>query len=296
MTGKQEMSRMFKLAATAAMLLAPISIANAEQIAGLTFDGKIVTFDSSTPMTIASSFAITGLTTGDKLLGIDLRPANALLYGVSQTGRVYTLTTTAIASLITTLSTIPSGTSFGVDFNPVPDRLRIISNAGQNLRANLASGATTVDTMITNGDMGGGAISLQGTAYTNSVPGGPAPATTVIYGIDSVTDALMTSASPNGGVYTTVGSLGVGLTGSNLTGFDISGATGKAYLNIDSAFYAVNLATGAATFIDTIGSGPLIGITATGAVPEPATWGMMILGFGIVGSTLRRRNHSLRLA
>jgi Domain of unknown function (DUF4394)/PEP-CTERM motif len=288
------MTKLFKLAASAAMLLAPLSIASAEQIAGLTFDGKIVTFDSSTPMTIASSFAITGLTAGDTLLGIDLRPANALIYGVSQTGRVYTLTTTGIASLITTLSTIPNGNSFGVDFNPVPDRLRIISNTGQNLRANLAGGATTIDTSITNG--GGGAISLQGTAYTNSVPGGPTPATTVIYGIDSVTDALMTSAAPNGGVYTTVGALGVGLTAQNLAGFDISGATGIAYLNIDSAFYAVNLSTGAATFIDTIGSGPLIGFTATGAVPEPATWGMMILGFGIVGGTLRRRNSSLRLA
>ena len=288
------MTKISKLVATAAMLLAPISIANAEQIAGLTFDGKIVTFDSSTPMTIASSFAITGLTAGDTLLGIDLRPANALIYGVSQTGRVYSLTTTGIASLITTLSTIPTGTSFGVDFNPVPDRLRIISSGGQNLRANLAGGATTVDTSITNGS--GGAIALQGTAYTNSVPGAPAPATTVIYGIDSITDSLMTSAAPNGGVYTSVGALGVGLTGSNLTGFDISGATGIAYLSIDSAFYRVSLSTGAASFIDTIGSGPLIGFTATGAVPEPATWGMMIIGFGIVGSTLRRRKTSLRLA
>ena len=284
------MIKISKLITSAAILLAPVSIANAEQIAGLTFDGKIVTFDSSTPTTIASSFAVTGLTAGDKLLGIDLRPANALIYGVSQTGRIYTLTTAGIASLVTTLSTVPSGSSFGIDFNPVPDRLRIISNTGQNLRGNPSSGATTVDASITRS--GGGSISLQGTAYTNSDPGRPAPATTVIYGIDTVTDSLMTSAAPNGGVYRSVGSLGVGLTGANLTGFDISGATGKAYLSIDSAFYAVNLATGATRFIDTIGSGPLVGFTATGAVPEPATWGMMILGFGIVGSTLRRRRHS----
>jgi Domain of unknown function (DUF4394)/PEP-CTERM motif len=288
------MPKISHLLVGAAMLLAPVSIASAEQIAGLTFDGKIVTFDSATPMTIASSFSITGLAAGDSLIGIDLRPANARIYGVSQTGRVYTLTTSGLASLVTTLSTIPTGTSFGIDFNPVPDRLRIISANGQNLRANVAGGATTVDTAITKS--GGGAINLLGTAYTNSVPGGPPPASTVIYGIDSVTDSLMTSAAPNGGVYTTVGRLGVGLTNNNLIGFDISGATGKAYLNIDSAFYSVNLATGATKFIDTIGSGPLIGITATGAVPEPATWGMMILGFGIIGSTLRRRQRQYHIA
>ncbi len=288
------MNRFFKLAATAAIILSPVSIANAEKIAGLTVDGKIVTFDSSTPMTIASSFSITGLAAGDRLLGLDMRPANSLLYSVSQTGRVYTLTTAGIASLVSTLSTIPSGTSFGVDFNPVPDRLRIISSGGQNLRANVTTGATLTDTAITRS--GGGDITLLGTAYTNSVAGRPAPSSTRIFGIDSVTDSLMTSDAPNGGVYRTVGSLGVGLTSSNMIGFDISGTTGLGYLNIDSAFYQINLRTGATRFIDTIGAGPLIGFTATSAVPEPATWGMMIFGFGIVGMSLRRRNQNLRLA
>ncbi len=288
------MNRIFKLAATAAIMLAPVSIANAEKIAGLTVDGKIVTFDSSTPMTIASSFAITGLAAGDRLLGLDMRQSNALLYSVSQTGRVYTLTTSGIASLVTTLSAIPSGSSLGVDFNPVPDRLRIISNSGQNLRANLAGGGTITDTAITRAD--GSPINILGTAYTNSVAGRPAPTTTVIYGIDSVTDSLVTSAAPNGGVYSTVGSLGVGLTNANMVGFDISGTTGLGYLNIDSAFYQVNLRTGATRFIDTIGAGPLIGFTATSAVPEPATWGMMIFGFGLVGMSLRRRNQNLRFA
>lgn len=288
------MNRFFKLAATTAILLAPVSIANAEKIAGLTTDGKIVTFDSSTPMTIASSFSITGLAAGDRLLGLDMRQSNALLYSVSQTGRVYTLTTAGIASLVTTLSTVPTGASFGIDFNPVPDRLRIISSGGQNLRANLATGATITDTAITRS--GGGAITLMGTAYTNSVAGRAAPTSTRIFGIDSVTDALMTSDAPNGGVYRTVGALGVGLTSSNMIGFDISGTSGLGFLSIDSAFYQVNLATGATRFIDTIGAGPLIGFTATSAVPEPATWGMMIFGFGIVGMSLRRRRQNLRLA
>lgn len=32
--------------------------------------------------------------------------------------------------------------------------------------------------------------------------------------------------------------------------------------------------------------------TIAGAVPEPATWGLMILGFGFVGAGLRRANHA----
>ena len=287
------MSKIFKAAAAVTVALAPLSFASAEQIAGLTFDQKIVTFDSSSPMTIASSFAISGLTAGDRLIGIDLRPSNSKIYGVSQAGRVYTLTTSGMASLISTLSTIPTGTTFGIDFNPVPDRLRIISAGDQNLRANVATGATTTDTAITRA---GGPIDVVGTAYTNSTPGVAAPTSTRIFGIDSVTDTLVTSAAPNGGVYTTVGSLGVGLTNFNHVGFDISGRTSTGYMSIDSAFYSVNLMTGATRFVDTIGSGPLIGLTATGAVPEPTTWGMMIIGFGVVGSTLRRRKTSLRLA
>lgn len=284
------MTRIFKLAATAAMLLAPISIANAEQIAGLTFDNRIVTFDSSTPMTIATSFAITGLTAGDTLLGIDLRPANTLIYGVSQTGRIYTLTTTGIASLITTLSVVPTGGKFGFDFNPMADRLRIISETDQNLAANVSDGVTASQTAITRA---GGPIDIVGSAYTNNFAG---TTSTVLYGIDSVSDTLVVTSAPGGGVYTNVGLLGPGITNTNNVGFDISGSSGIAYLSIDSAFYRLNLATGAATFIDTVGAGPLVGFTSIAPVPEPATWGMVILGFGIVGSTLRRRNSSLRLA
>jgi uncharacterized protein YjiK len=36
--------------------------------------------------------------------------------------------------------------------------------------------------------------------------------------------------------------------------------------------------------------------TGPGAVPEPATWAMMIAGFGLVGSAMRRRKTSVRFA
>ncbi|GGD99950.1 hypothetical protein GCM10011529_02650 [Polymorphobacter glacialis] len=31
-------------------------------------------------------------------------------------------------------------------------------------------------------------------------------------------------------------------------------------------------------------------VSVTAAVPEPATWAMLVVGFGLVGATLRRRN------
>lgn len=33
-------------------------------------------------------------------------------------------------------------------------------------------------------------------------------------------------------------------------------------------------------------------VSAAGAVPEPATWGMMILGFGMAGASMRRRRRT----
>ena len=33
-----------------------------------------------------------------------------------------------------------------------------------------------------------------------------------------------------------------------------------------------------------------------GAIPEPATWGLMIAGFGLMGGALRRRARSIKLS
>ena len=37
-------------------------------------------------------------------------------------------------------------------------------------------------------------------------------------------------------------------------------------------------------------------LNAPGAVPEPATWAMMMLGFGAMGASLRRRRDTVRFA
>ena len=283
-----------KMGAAVLAAALPMGALNAERLAGLTADQQLITFDSAAPGTIFSSFALTGLTAGDQILGIDLRPANGLIYGVAQTGRVYSITTSGTASFVTQLATVPSGARFGVDFNPVPDRLRIIGDTGQNLRANLATGGVITDTAITRS--GGGAISLVGSAYTNSLPSTTPPATTVIYGIDDATDSLVTSAAPNGGVYSSVGALNVALAAADAVAFDILGFSGTGFLSVNNLLYSVDLTSGAATSLGSLGQSSLIGLTAIGAVPEPTTWAMMIAGFGIVGASLRRRRTVLATA
>jgi hypothetical protein len=99
----------------------------------------LLRFDSGAPGTILSTTAISGLQAGENLLGIDFRPANGQLYGVGSTSRVYTID--LISGVATQVGTGPFpgslvGTNFGVAFNSVPDRIRVVSDADQNLRLN----------------------------------------------------------------------------------------------------------------------------------------------------------------
>ena len=136
----------------------------------LTASNKLLSFDRATPATIRTTATVTGLQAGENLLGIDFRPADGQLYGVGSTGRIYTLNgATGAATLKSSLAadaadttapyTALAGTQFGVDFNPLADRLRIVSDTGQSLRINVDTGATTTD-----GNINGGASNTAITA------------------------------------------------------------------------------------------------------------------------------------
>ena len=290
-------------AALGAALVASAASASAERLFGLTFDNRIVSFNSSAPEAVISSRVISGVAAGDMLLGIDVRTATLSFWSVAQSGNVYELLPMGggyVATLRSTLSVVPSGASFGIDFNPVPDRLRMVSNTGQNLRINVGSGATILDGMVSSTS---GPVNLIGAAYTNSFAG---TTTTMLYAIDSVGDTLLRSTNPNAGTYTNLNTmgqafkpLGLGFTNANAVGFDISANDGRAYLSVDSLLWQVNLNTGEATSLGVVGAGPLRGLTARGfmaPVPEPASWAMMIAGFGLVGTIARRRRVAVAAA
>ncbi len=94
------------------------------------------------------------------------------------------------------------------------------------------------------------------------------------------------------------GPLGFSFGSADRLAFDISGASGAAFASLNGMLYGVNLTTGAASQIGSIGGNNVQGVTGltAGAVPEPASWAMLITGFGLIGTTMRRRTARLAAA
>ena len=254
----------------------------AELIYAVTTTNVLLGFDSATPGTVTTIGAITGLQAGESIVAIDLRPATGQLYGLGSTSRLYTINpATAAATQVGSAGAFTlSGTFFGFDFNPTVDRIRVVSDAEQNLRLNPNDGALTLaDSALAfaAGDPNFAQNpSVVGSAYTNNFAGA---VTTTLYGIDAVANVLVTQNPPNSGTLNTVGLLGAVVTGA--VGFDISGVTGTAYASLSQGaalnpFFTVNLATGAATLVGNIASAvQILDITAggqgAGVTPTPTT-------------------------
>ena len=225
------------------------------EVVGLTSDQRLICFDEKHPEDASTIGSISGLAIDTNLVGIDFRPANGTLYGLGNAGGVYTLSLdTAQATLRSRLNVALSGSFFGVDFNPTVDRLRIISDVGQNLRVNVDNGATTSDDAIsyTPGTPTNGVTAA---AYTNN-DSDPNTATT-LYDIDSTLDQVAIQAPPNAGSLNPTGKLNVDTTAD--VGFDIYsivrdgstvGVRGLATLirGGQGALYQITLFTGKAIF------------------------------------------------
>lgn len=275
------------VAAVAATLLTAPQRANAETIFGITGANELVSFDSATPNSLLTTVAITGAS----IINIDFRPATGGLYGLDGINDLYLLNRfTGVASFVGTPG-ISGGFDYGFDFNPTVDRIRVVTDDGQNFRVNPNDGSlTATDGALdyTAGDPNDAATpALSGAAYTNNVA---TATTTTLYGIDANLDILARSTNANGGLYVTQGDLGLDVTG--LLGFDISGPTGVAYASLStdgfsSSLYTIDLATGAATFVGGIGSASGTTILDISAVPEPTT--TVLVGLGALALLARRR-------
>jgi hypothetical protein len=138
---------------------------------GLTANNELVAFNANNPKMFTSKTAVTGVVSGEKLMSIDFRPATGELYALSNASKLYIINTSnASARAVSTTAFSPavSGTIASIDFNPTVDRIRLVSNTGQNLRLHPETGAVAATDMNING---GGTPAVTGVAYTNSKSG-----------------------------------------------------------------------------------------------------------------------------
>ena len=236
-----------KTIALAGVLAASLLAANSAQagsIIGLVDGKSIVTIDPATRK-VTGSADIKGAAS---VVGIDVRPADGLLYAVNADGGIYTVDAKSGAATMKSKLSEPlkAGTTVTVDFNPVADRLRVITSDGTNLRVNVDDGKAIVDGALKfkEGDANAGKTpNVIAGAYSNSFKGTKA---TALYDIDA-SGALLSQAPPNDGVLNTIGMLGVKIDGPVAFNIVNKGEDNAAWLVTGGTLYSVDLKTGKAT-------------------------------------------------
>jgi phosphoglycolate phosphatase-like HAD superfamily hydrolase len=243
-------------------------------------------FDSANPGVDLSVIAISGLG-GAGVLAMDNRVRSGITYLLSSDNDLYSLNlVTGVATFKASLAL--AGTNFGFDFNPTNANLRIVSNTNNNYVYSFVTNTLVPGPNVKYGagPLFGADPDVTGNAYLfndNNVGTG-----TVLYAIDSKNDVLATQNAATG-ILTSIGALGVNI-GPRVS-FDITtrGVNNYPFVLNNGQLYKVNLATGALSNIGAT-SGDLFALTST--IPEPAAWGLMLLGFGAVGGAIRSRRKS----
>lgn len=204
--------------------------------------GKLYRFNPMMPQPSIVDFQ--GLAMGEVIVGLDFRPANGQLLAISNLSQLYAvnLSNGTLTKIGSPLNPMIMGSMVGFDFNPTVDRIRLVTDSGQNLRLHPDLGTV----VATDGNLNPGMPKVSGAAYTNNFVG---TSSTALFVIDHETNMLYTQTPPNDGVLVPVGSLGITITADN--GFDIGGRSNQAFavLRVGNAtgVYRINLMTGAAT-------------------------------------------------
>lgn len=235
-----------KTFAAGLMLSALAAPAMAATVVGLSGENELHWLDTAS-WTRTGGVTISGV--DGRLLGIDVRPADGMLYGVFADGTLATIDPkSGVATKVSTLATkLADGVSATVDFNPVADKLRVMASDGTSLRVTVDTGEVMTDGSHAYED--GTAPNVIAGAYTNSHAG---TEKTQLYNIDGAAGWLVLQDPPNDGKLNPVGEIG---TMPTEAGFDIvsDGKGGnEAWLVVDGGFHSVNLDTGATTEVGKI--------------------------------------------
>lgn len=260
------------LLAACAHLAEPAGTPRKETVVAVTDAAELIRFNAGQPQRLLERRPLTGLAAGETLVGIDFRVARGVLYALSTRGRLFTLDTATGALRPVGATAVPlSGRRFGVDFNPVADRLRVVGDGGQNLRLHPDTGALAASDPALAYTDGRAAPAVTAAGYTYNQDD---EKLTTNYAIDAAAGTLVMQGSregvqpvvsPNTGRLTTVGPLGTGPLED--VAFDISDVANTALAALKTEgrtrLHLVDLASGKATLLGTVGDGR-------------ALWGMAI--------------------
>lgn len=239
------------MALTLAAFLAGSGAVEAQTVIAL-MDGNMIAAVDAKTWTSGKPMKVSGVE--GKLIGIDVRPADGMLYGLFDDGTIAVIdTATGKATLKSKLATtLAPGVAATVDFNPVADRLRVIGSDGTNLRANVDDGKVTTDGTLKFADTDmhkGETPNIVAGSYTHSVKGAKE---TALYNIDATIGALVKQAPPNDGILTAVGKLGVKAKSYAFDIVTVDTAASEGWLVADGTLYRVDLAKGAASEVGKI--------------------------------------------
>jgi Domain of unknown function (DUF4394) len=235
---------------------ASASAADAATLIALTADNQLLRIDTETRRASAP-VRINGA--AGRLVGIDVRPADGKLYGLTDSGQIVTIDPANGAA--TRVSQLPerfeSGGRAVVDFNPVADRLRVMGMDGANLRVNVGTGEAAKDGQLKYAAGTPWAETqprVTAGAYTNSVAG---TQQTALLTIDSLSRTLNLQAPPNDGVQQPRGEVAASLPAG--IAFDIlADGTGnnRGLLLAEGKLHEVDLQGGRATALGAVSGLP----------------------------------------
>jgi Domain of unknown function (DUF4394) len=262
-----------------------------EEIVAVSTSHFLLRFNAGQPQKVRDRKAIAGLRAGERLVGMDYRVARGELYALGATGQLYRIDVAqARATPVGTGAALPGGTAdteWGFDFNPTVDRIRVVNRGGLNMRLHPDTGAQVDGDASLAGVQADSPLAYE----AGDTQAGRAPAIvaagytynktndkiTTNYAIDGAAGTLVRQGSregetplvsPNTGLLVTVGNLGLGpLAHATLDISDLSDTAYSAAWAPGGAtrWYRVDLATGRASFIGTVGMGENL----IGAAIEP---------------------------
>lgn len=248
----------------------PVGGHRTETVYAVNDRAELIRFKAGQPERLMARLPLQGLPTGERLVGMDFRVARGVLYALSSRGWLYTLNPEN--ARLTPVGQAPAvtlqGQRFGVDFNPAADRVRVVSDSGQNLRLHPDTGTlVATDPPLTYDPHDAAAARpplVTAAGYTYNPNDNKL---TTNYAIDLNNGTLVMqgsregqvpAVSPNTGQLRTVGSLGLPgpLEDASLDISDVRN-TPLAALRIkgQTRLYLLDLPTGQARLLGTVGDG-----------------------------------------